>query len=276
MVSQSVGSGSQRVRYLRDRYPCYRFGDGPDPLVVFPGLSDAFAPLGVSRVQALLLERYYFRRFAADFTVYVLGRPHGLPAGYSTREMAADYDRAIDALGFDRVACLGVSMGGLIAQHLAADTERVSRLVLSVAGCRLGERGNGIVRRWRDWAARGDWFDVVRDGVPESYTGYRRWLYPPLLRALRPLVPAPASEADIVTAAEACLAHDSTGCLSSIDVPTLVIGGTEDRLFPPTVLEETAANLPEGRLELIEGVGHGGYEERRTAFDATIGAFLDG
>lgn len=267
--------GSSTAGYLRGQYPCYRVGNGSKPLVVFPGLSDAFEPLGLSRAQRLLFEYYYFRRFTDDFAVYVLGRPHGLPAGYSTREMAADYDDAIDALGFDRVACLGISMGSLIAQHLAADYDRVSRLVCSVAGHRLGDRGRETIRRWRDWASHGNWFDVVCDSVPESYTGYRRWLYPPFLRAARPLVPKPASEADVVVAADACLSHDAGDRLSEIDVPTLVIGGREDRLFPPDVLEETAEAVPESRLELISGVGHGGYEERRGAFDATIATFLD-
>jgi pimeloyl-ACP methyl ester carboxylesterase len=261
--------------YLSVRHPYYRVGSGSKPLVVLPGVSDAFSPLGLSRAQAWLLERYYFRRYRDEYTIYVLGRPHGLPAGYSTREMAGGYDDAIDALGYDRVACLGISMGGLIAQHLAADVECVSRLVCSVAGHRLGERGRAILGRWRDWAARGDWFDIICDTIPASYTGYRRWLYPPLLRAARPLVPTPASEADIVTSLEACLAHDSSDVLSAIDVPALVIGGREDRLFSPTVLEATAEGISDGRLELIDGVGHGGYEEQPSAFDGAITAFLD-
>lgn len=272
---------SKRVKssvagYLRDRFPYYRFGSGTDPLVVLPGVSDAFAPLGVSRVRALSFERYYFRRFAEDFSVHVLGRPHGLPAGYSTAEMAADYYQAIDALGYDSVPCLGISMGGLIAQHLAADFDCVSRLVCSAAGYRLGREGKEIVRRWRDWAADGYWFRVLLDAVPVSYTGYRRWLYPPLLRAIRPLFPDPASEADIVTTMEACLAHDFSDSLDTIDVPTLVIGGTEDQLFPAAVLETIADGIPDARLELVGEVGHGGYEERPRAWNGPIEAFLDG
>lgn len=273
MKARDVGSSSE-AGYLRGRYPYYRIGNGSEPLVVLPGVSDAFEPLGASRTRVLLLERYYFRRFRSAYTIHVLGRPRGLPAGYSTEEMAAEYDRAIDALGFDRVPCLGISMGGMIAQHLAADFDRVSRLVCSASGCRLGDGGERIVRRWRDWAARGDWFDVVCDASRESYTGYRRWLYPPLLRGFRPLVPTPASEADVVTTMEACLSHDATDALAAIDAPTLVIGGKRDRLFPPAVLEATAKGVPECRLEIVPGVGHGGYEERRTAWNGTIEAFL--
>jgi pimeloyl-ACP methyl ester carboxylesterase len=273
--TMTAGTGSSvEAGYLRDRHPYYRLGSGATPLVVLPGLSDAFKPLGVSCVQALLYERYYFRRFAADFTVSVLGRPYGLPAGYDTDEMAAEYADAIAALGYDSVACLGISMGGLIAQHLAVKHNCVSRLVLSVAGRRLGDHGKRTIRRWRDWAAEGEWFRAVLDGVPESYTGYRRWCYGPFLRAIRPLLPTPASEADIVTAAQAALAHDTTGSLGEIDVPTLAIGGTEDTFFPPEILRETAAGIPESRLELIEGVGHGGYEERPRVWNAAIERFL--
>ena len=274
-MSSWVRRRSPKRGYLHGRHPYYRVGSGPKPLIVFPGVSDAFSPLGLSRVQAWLLERYYFRRYRQEYTIYVLGRPHGLPAGWTTREMAADYAAAIEALGYDRVPCLGISVGGLIAQHLAAEFECVSRLVCSVAGHRLGERGRERLGCWRDWAVRGNWFDVLRDTIPASYTGYRRWLYPPLLRAARPLVPTPASEADIVTSLEACLDHDASDSLREIDVPTLVIGGREDRLFPPAILETTAEGIPESRLELIEGVGHGGYEERPSAFDGAITAFLD-
>lgn len=85
--------------------------------------------------------------------------------------MAADYAEAIDALGFDSVACLGISMGGLIAQHLVAEFDCTDWLVLSAAGCRLGERGKRTIRRWRDWAARGEWFRAVLDGFPRAIPG---------------------------------------------------------------------------------------------------------
>lgn len=79
-----------------------------------------------------------------------------------------------------------------------------------------------------------------------------------------------------MTAAEACLSHDGTDLLSAIDAPTLVIGGTEDRVFPAAILDEPPAGIPDARLELVGAVGHGGYEERPNAWNAPIRAFLDG
>jgi len=45
--------------------------------------------------------------------------------------------------------------------------------------------------------------------------------------------------------------------LSSINVPTLVIHGTADPVFPPQHGQALAAEIPKARLHLIDGAGHG-------------------
>lgn len=79
--------------------------------------------------------------------------------------------------------------------------------------------------------------------------------------------------ADVVTSIQACLDHDGTDRLGEIDVPTLVLGGTADHLFPEGVLCETANGIADAQLKFIEGAGHAAFEERKRAFDAVLGAF---
>ncbi|UPV99685.1 alpha/beta hydrolase [Halorussus gelatinilyticus] len=264
------------LRGSEGRYPYVTFGSGPRTLVVFAGLSDAFQPERPARYLGLLLERYYYRLFADEFTVYVVGRRRNLPAGTTTREMAAEYADLLDAHDIAPADVLGVSLGGLVAQYLAADApDLVDRLVLGVSGHRVGEAGRRTLRRWAEWADRGWWFDAYIDSIPVTYTGYRRWLYPPLIRTVgRLLLSEPAAVSDVAVSCRACLDHDATDRLGDVDAPTLVVGGTEDHFFPPEILRETAAAVPDARLELVDGTGHGAFEERKRAFDRTVKAFL--
>jgi pimeloyl-ACP methyl ester carboxylesterase len=259
--------------FLGGTHPYYRVGSGDRPLVVLPGLSDAFQGERPSRLVALALDRYYFRTYD-EYAVYVVSRPRHLPDGQTTREMADAYATVLDRIGPAPV--VGISLGGLVAQHLAVDhPEVVDRLVLAVSAARLGDDGRRILRRWRDWADAGLWFAAMLDSVPVTYNGWRRWLYPPLLRTLgHPMASEPADVDDVVVSCQACVDHDATDRLPDVDVPTLVVGGTDDRLFPPPLLESTAEGIPDARIDLFHGGAHGVYEERKYAFDAAVRSFL--
>ncbi|MFC4552729.1 MULTISPECIES: alpha/beta fold hydrolase [Halorussus] len=265
------------LRTETGEYPFVKFGDGERPLVIFAGLSDAFQPERPAPFFALLLERYYYRLFTDEHTLYVVGRRRRLPYGTTTRDMAGEYADVLSNLDLGPADVLGVSLGGLIAQHLAADHPGlVRRLVLGVSGARVGVAGRRTLERWREWADRGWWFDAYLDAIPVTYTGYRRWLYPPLIRTVgRPLLSEPAAVSDVAVSCQACLDHDSSDRLGEIEAPTLVIGGTEDHFFPEATLRGTAEAIPNARLELIEGTGHGAFEERKRAFDRTVKVFLD-
>jgi pimeloyl-ACP methyl ester carboxylesterase len=264
------------VEYGRfeNRHPFYRFGDGDEPLFVVPGLSDALRRGGPDRLTGELLARL-FAAYTDDYEVWVVSRPEGLADGATTREMSGGYATVLDDVGSGAV--VGLSMGGLIAQHLAADYPGlVSRLVLGISGGRLGERGRRILGRWRALAEAGQWGALAADTARRSYTGRRRVLAPPLVRLLGALgLTRPANPQDAVISCTACLDHDARDRLPEVTTPTLVVGGDQDELFPADVLREAAAALPDGRLELIRGAGHGVLEQRRAAFDSRVLAFLE-
>jgi pimeloyl-ACP methyl ester carboxylesterase len=150
-------------------------------------------------------------------------------------------------------------------------------LVLAVTASRMGEAGKETVERWKEWARDGRWRDIYVDGVPTTYTGYRRHFYAPMLRLFGGAVfDEPANVNDVVVSCDACLNHDATDALDEIDVPTLVIGGAEDHFFPEPIVRETAAGIENSRLKLFERAGHGVFEERKHQFDAAVRGFLDG
>ena len=97
--------------------PFVRLGEGPRALVIFPALGDA-----VRDVTAMSWRlAWYYRAFAGDHRVYFISRKRGLPAGYTTRQMAADYAEVFERSIGEMADVMGLSLGGLVAQHFAAD-----------------------------------------------------------------------------------------------------------------------------------------------------------
>lgn len=260
-----------------DGHPTYEFGDGDRSLVVIPGLSDAFQAPRESTLSGLALERYYYRPYTDDYTVRVVSRPRDLPDGTTTRDLADGYAAVLETLD-SPVHVEGLSMGGLIGQYLAADHPAlVDRFVCAVSGVRLSDRGREIVSRWEGMADDGDLLGIYLDSIPVTYgDGLRSSFYRVLLSAVgERLLPPPANPHDVVVQAAACLAHDASDVLGAIEAPTLLVGGEHDPLFPPSILEETAAGIPDSRLEVFSDTAHGAFEQRKGTFDRLVRAFLD-
>jgi pimeloyl-ACP methyl ester carboxylesterase len=255
-------------------HPTITVGDGRRTLVVLPGLGDALGAAESSTLVRLVLRRYY-RAFTDTHTVHVVSRPRALESGTTTQELAAGYAEVLDELGPADV--LGVSMGGLIAQYLGADhPERVERLVIAVAAFRLGSEGRRIVKRWREWGREGRWEEVVQDSVRVTYSDPRRQAVYGALGRLPTVAPRPDDSGDFLVSATACIEHDAEDALHAVAVPTLVIGGDEDPLFPVDLLTGTAELIPGTTFRLLAGTGHGAFEERKARFDANVERFLAG
>jgi pimeloyl-ACP methyl ester carboxylesterase len=257
--------------YLTGELPFTRFGGGPRKLVIFPPINDSLQDVTYS---ARFL-RWYYRRFADEYTVYVLSRKRRLPSGSTTRDMAADYGGAFErSIGPAHV--VGLSLGGLVAQHFAADHPGyVESLVIGVAALGLGSEGHEKVGRWIDLARGGRWRELHAEMVVDMYTGIRRPLYELLARLLGgAMVRSPSAREDFIVSAEASLNHDATDRLETIEARTLVVGGAQDRLFPRHLQDDTVRRIPGAVLHLIEGVGHGAFDERKRDFDAAVKGFI--
>lgn len=62
---------------------------------------------------------------------------------------------------------------------------------------------------------------------------------------------------------------------SKIEFPVLVVGGSEDPLFPPHELTEVAGLFPQGQFHLFKGAGHAAYYERPRRFNDLLLEFLN-
>jgi pimeloyl-ACP methyl ester carboxylesterase len=188
-------------------------------------------------------------------------RPRQL--AYTLRDMAGDGVGLLDRLGVERAHVVGASMGGMIAQAMAADRpERVASLtsIMSTTGSRLvGQPAMAVypILLRRPPADRQGYVDsVARVFDAIGSPGFERDL-----EALREL--AGRSHDRGVSAAgtgrqlAAIVASGNrTADLRRIQAPTLVIHGTKDRLIRPSGGRATARAIPGARLMTIEGMGH--------------------
>ena len=236
---------------------CIRFGSGERVLVMLPGVGDGLRTMkGLALPFALL-----YRSLAKDFTVYAFSRRAELPAHMSTREMAEDQNAAMEALGLRGTALMGVSQGGMIAQWLAIDhPDKLDRLVLTVTLSRPNDTVREAIGLWTEMARRGDYRGIMLDTAERSYSE-KRIRQARLEYGLLGNLGRPKSFDRFLTQAESCLTHDASDELARIACPTLVIGGTEDRIVTGEASREIAERIPGSELFLYEGLSHGLYEE---------------
>ena len=248
-----------------------RFGSGERVMVMLPGVGD-----GLKTVKGMALPfAMMYRSLARGFTVYMFSRRRELPEHMTTREMAADLDEAMEALGLEGSAVVGVSQGGMIAQWLAIDhPKKVARLVLVVTTSRPNSTIEDVVARWTGMAERGDYRGIMLDTAERSYSAKRLKAARIQYRALGSFG-KPKSFARFLTQAESCVTHDAYGRLSSISCPTLLIGGTDDRIVTGRASEEMAERIVGSELFLYEGLGHGLYEEAPD-FLARVASYCSG
>lgn len=254
-----------------DRLDYVVFGRGERPLVMLPGLGD-----GLRTVRGMALPLAWTERaYAGAYRVYLFSRRRALPQGCTTRQMADDQAAAMKALGLEQADVVGISQGGMVAQHLAAaHPQCVRRLVLAVTAARPNPTLRAAVEHWIALAGVGDYAPLMADTAERSYTEKKLRLYRPLYPLLG-RVGRPQSFDRFLVQAEACLTHDAYGALGRIRCPTLVIGAGQDRIVGAPASREVAQGIAGSRWLLYPDYGHGVYEEAPD-FDRQILTFLQG
>ena len=258
----AVMLGKSRMEYIR-------FGTGARTLVMLPGLGDSLRSMkGTALPMALM-----YRMFAKNFTVYAFSRKSDLPEGYATRDMARDQAEAMEKLGIPKADIFGVSMGGMIAQYLAAeDPDKVNKLILAVTSSRPNPTLRESVEEWSDCAKRGDhtaFMDAnLRRIYSQDYYRKNRWAVPLLGKLTKP-----GSYERFFIQADACVNHNAYELLDRIQAPTLVVGGEKDLTLGAEASREIAERIPGAELLMYPQWGHGLYEEAKD-FNGKVYDFL--
>lgn len=199
----------------------------------------------------------------------------GGTTGPGVLTMAAAADAcvaALDEAGVDTAVVCGLSMGGYVAFELwRTARSRIDALVFSNTRAEADDDAGGARRR------------ALAERLTQEGNGFLVEQPPPLLsdgasEDLRAFVRGMIADQPAASIAAAALGmaerSDSVADLPGIDVPTLVLTGTEDTLIPPDVTAAIAEGVPGAELVRIEAAGHLSNLEAPAAFDTALDEVL--
>ena len=200
-------------------------------------------------------------------------RGHGLSddsEAFSIDDLADDAAALIEHLGLGPVVFVGLSIGGMIAQSLAARRpDLVRAAVLSNTAVRMGNA--------EGWAQR--IAAVENQGIASiADTIMERWFAPPFratpeLAAWRNMV-VRTSAAGYAAACRTLAATDLTLTTRLLDLPVLVIAGDQDGSSPADLVRGTADLIPGADFHVIPDAGHLPCVEQPAAFAAILKPFV--
>jgi pimeloyl-ACP methyl ester carboxylesterase len=249
------------------------FGDPTDPAVLLMG----GATSSMDWWEPELCERIagggrFVIRFDNRDTGQSTSSPVGAPS-YTGADLAADPLRLLDALGIRSAHLVGVSMGGGIAQDIAVHhPDRVRSLTL-VATTAAFDRASSeplpppdarlVATFEEDPSDVVDWTDTEACvekmvEVQRLYAG-ARWFEEDRVRAVARIVVGRTRDLEASVTNHWVViggGDEEPHAMAELDVPTLVLHGTEDPMFPLPHGEALAAEIRGATLLPLEGMGH--------------------
>jgi 3-oxoadipate enol-lactonase len=241
-------------------------GDGA-PLLLIQGLG--YGRWSWAPIVPVLAERYRVLWFD-NRGIGDSDKPEG---PYSARLMADDARQVLDEAGVGRAHVLGASLGGMIAQEVAAGLpERVDKLVLcctTPGGAATVPMPDVTVRLFAE-AATLEPEVALRRFVENALAADAsaeliQELYE--LRVANP--PDPAG-----WQAQAAAGLTFQGVDGAITAPTLIVTGTEDNVVDPRNSDVLAERIPGAEVQRIDRTGHLFFWEQPGAFVSIVSEFL--
>ena len=243
-----------------------------DPLLLIPGLgSDATT----------------WSQFIPEFKDYRIvilenrgsGRSAKPEGPYSTELMAEDAVALMDHLSIAQAHIIGKSMGGMIAQWIAArHPSKVRSLVLASTILKHDKYGNELLDLARTIAEKAGLFAVYRLTFMLSYSREYCTNNRSRLEQMEKLI-AQLDPAELLRGyfeqSIACQKHDSRAIASKIQSPTLVIVGQHDLITPAEDSKELAGAIPNSKLHIFPKGGHGFWREFPAEVNAVVRDFLN-
>lgn len=204
-------------------------------------------------------------------------RGHGASAApeqpYTMEMLADDAVGLLDALALDRVHFLGLSLGGMVGQVLAAaHQDRLFSLILSSTSAHMPPP-----EMWEErmQAVSVDGTAAVVDGTLDRWitpAGQRR--QPEAVERVRAMILGTPT-AGFIGCCTAIRDLDQRDANRTITVPALILVGEQDQGTPPAMARAIHECIPGARLEVVPGAAHLVNVEQADLFNRTIVAFLD-
>jgi pimeloyl-ACP methyl ester carboxylesterase len=190
-----------------------------------------------------------------------------------------------EKLGLDGgVTLVGNSMGGLVAaEAVLSDPNRFDRLVLVSAAGFINtwlphQRGKATSRAWDTFGR--PFGAAARFVVSHSRARYAMFRfairYPSRLskellwEQMASGLPCPG----FADALDAVIEYDARDRLEEIQIPVMIVWGTDDWVIPSVAAHSYQRRIPHSRLEIFERTGHVPQLERPARFNALLDDFL--
>jgi 3-oxoadipate enol-lactonase len=253
------------------------------------GRKIAYALLGTEGAPAVVLGHalganshiwgYQLPLLTARFRVLAYDLPgHGEsdpPVGQdSFDDFAHDLVALLDRTGISRATLVGLSIGGMVAQHFASlYPDRLRALVLCSTGCQTNEAGKKIFEDRIAQVNKGGVETQVESSITRWFTPqfasdapatieWVKWMY------------QKTSPAGFINGCRAIQELDTLDRLSNITAPTLLIPGELDQGFPESVSRTIQSRIKNAQLKVLTGAAHIGNVELPHRFNELLFEFL--
>lgn len=250
---------------VRLRY-AYKGDPAGTPVIMLHGFTDSW--FSFTPILPLLDKKY---------RVYILDqRGHGESdrpvGGYALQQFAADVVAFMDAMNVKQATIVGHSMGSFVAQHVAVTApERVTKLVLE--GSATTARNPVVTGLQRE-------INTLADQVPEKFARDFQvsTVFQPLPQdfmdgVVRESLRLPAHVWREVIAE--LLAPEAAVELKNIKVPTLIVWGDKETVFPRSEQDLLTSALRNSVLKIYPDTGHSPHWERPERYAKDLQEFIN-
>lgn len=204
------------------------------------------------------------------------GKSPGPDGPVTMEHHARDVKDLLDHLGIERALIGGLSMGGYVALAFAdLFPDMLEGLIL----CNTRSVADGdAAKRMREITAlkalKGDLHEVISPMVGTLLSEKSQTKHPDLAQFVLDMMARQSPEGVAASSRGMALRPDRTPLLGQIQVPALVITGSDDTLISPNESHDMASQLPDRELVVIPGVGHLSCQEDPQGFNTAVRKFL--
>jgi len=199
------------------------------------------------------------------------------PGPYTMDDMAADVRGLMKGLGIDRALLVGLSMGGYVSLAFYRNfPDALSGLVLADTRA-TADTSEARERRLKsaDKAEREGVHAIAAEMIPLLLGRTTRESRQTVVDQVRRIIESNSSRG--IAEAQRCMSArpDSTHLLTMMNLPVLIIVGSEDTLTPVAEAESLRNAIPGAQLLVIEGAGHLTNLEHPDQFNTALIKFIE-
>lgn len=254
-----------------------KIGDNEKKLVIIPGLSDGF--MEPESINSKLTKKMLYKMCASylnDYEVYVIPRKRNLQDNYSIKDMADDYYELIKHLKFKEVSVLGLSQGGMIAQHLALKLEDIlDKLILVVTTAKPEYYTKKVIGNWIDLAEKEEYKKLMIDSTEKTYS--EKYLKKVRLSYLFfGFITKKFAKKRFIIQAKSIMNFNALEEIKNIKKPTLIISGEYDKICDPNSAYVIHDQIESSKLHVFKNQSHAPFDELKKEYNDLVINFLRG